>query len=191
MSTLWRTPPELFNRLNERFKFKVDAAASKLDHLLPTWYGPGSEIAENALELKKWHSLVWCNPPYGSALQPFLDKFIEQGGLGVSIVALIPAYTGEHWFTDKVRPYADLIFLKGRVPFNNPCEHCEGTGKCEEIVESASGPTCCFNNICEVCSGTTIDPKPSQPRFGSALALYGPGYRGRVEFWDWKRNILG
>lgn len=197
-STLWRTPKELFDPLNEKFHFTADAAANEVDHLLPTWYGPGSPIAEDALELAKWHDNVWCNPPYGSALQPFLDKFIEQAKLGNRITALLPAYTGEHWFTDKVRPFADLIFLKGRVPFDNPCEHCNGTGVCSEpplegMVESGEivARYCCENNVCEVCGGSTTDPKPSQPRFGSVLAFYGPGYRGRVDFYDWKRQTLG
>lgn len=197
MSTVWRTPKRLFEALDLQFVYQVDAAASGLDHLLPIWYGPGSKIATNALEVAQWHSPAWCNPPYGKDLQPFLDKFIEQAKLGVKITALLPAYTGEHWFNDKVRPYADLLFLRGRVPFDNPCEHCAGTGTCSEPPlegEVLSGKIvaryCCEGNICEVCGGTGISPAPSQPRFGSVLAFYGPEYRGRVDWWDW-RQVLG
>lgn len=120
--TAWQTPAALFDRLSEAVGgFAVDAAANEENHLVDTWYGPGSPVAEDALSVPEWLNPAWCNPPYGKGLQSWILKFVEQGNLGVSVVALLPAYVEDRWWYEGVvKPGADVLFLVGRVPFERP-----------------------------------------------------------------------
>lgn len=173
--TGWRTPKELFRQLNYASGgFAVDAAADNQNHLTDLWYGSGG-IAEDALAVDKWLSPAWCNPPYGKELQPFLDKILQQHEQGGTIVALLPAYTERQWWFDKVVPYADILFLVGRVAFYRPCLTCLGTG-----VEEGSD--------CGQCSASGIDPKRSQPRDASAICIYAPDSNGKVGWLDWMKE---
>ena len=157
--TSWRTPRVLFDRLDSALGgFSVDAAADETNHLVSSWYGPGSVLGEDALAVDEWLNPAWCNPPYGKGLGRWLDKFLEQGARGVGIVSLLPAYVERKWWHEKVvRPGADIIFLVGRVQFDRLAD--DGT----------------------VVPGT-------QPRDPSALVIYGPSANGRVGWLDWKRE---
>lgn len=116
----WQTPPELFNKLNQTVGFKVDAAANASNHLVPAWYGPGSELGEDALAIERWLSPAYCNPPYGRGIERWLDHFITQERLGNTVVALLPARVETQWWYEKVVPFSDIVFLVGRVPFIRP-----------------------------------------------------------------------
>jgi phage N-6-adenine-methyltransferase len=103
--------------------FQVDAAADQDNHLCPAWYGPGSDLGVDALQVVRWLSPAWCNPPYlkGAAWTQWLEKFLEQRDLGATIVTLLPAKTGTDWWYDYiVKERADVLFLHGRVPFELP-----------------------------------------------------------------------
>ena len=117
--TAWETPRELFDHLNSAVGgFAVDAAADQANRLVSDWYGPGSPLGEDALEVEEWLSPAWCNPPYGRGLTKWLEKFNQQGQLGVHVVALLPAYVERVWWkTRVVDTGADIIFLTGRVSF--------------------------------------------------------------------------
>ena len=116
--TNWQTPKILFKQIDHAVgNFAVDAAASAANTLCPVWYGPGGE-AEDALEVEKWLSPAWCNPPYGKGLERWLDAFNKQVQLGGAVVALLPAYVERIWWLEKVvNPGADIIFLTRRVQF--------------------------------------------------------------------------
>lgn len=116
----WQTPRGLFDRLDAACGFKVDAAANEANHLLDNYYGPGSPLGEDALAVLKWLSPAFCNPPYGEGMERWLEKFIEQAKLGVTTVAVLPARISTRWWYSKVVPFADIIFLVGRVPFIDP-----------------------------------------------------------------------
>lgn len=157
--TAWRTPAALWQPLDQAVGgFAVDAAADASNHIVPDWYGPGSTIGEDALSLPEWMNPAWCNPPYGRGLEKWLDKFIEQGRMGVNVVALLPAYVDRLWWHEKVvKVGADIIFLVGRVPF-------------ERVDEEGN-----------VVTG-------SQPRDPSALVIYGPTASGRTGWLDWRKK---
>lgn len=116
----WQTPRGLFDRLDAACGFKVDAAANEANHLLDAYYGPGSQLGEDALAVPKWLSPAFCNPPYGEGMEKWLEKFIEQAKLGVTTVAVLPARISTRWWYEKVVPFADIIFLVGRIPFIDP-----------------------------------------------------------------------
>lgn len=170
--TGWRTPKRLFNKLDRSIGgFAVDAAADSTNHLVPAWYGEGG-VYPDALLVERWLSPAWCNPPYGKGLQSYLDKILEQLEMGCTIMALLPAYTERKWWFEKVVPYADILFLVGRVPFERPCAGCGGTGRAEE-------------SECGSCNATGVDNKKSQPRDPSAICIFTPGATGRVGWLEW------
>ena len=109
----WQTPPSIFDPLNERFNFTVDAAASETNALLPRYWS----IFDNAL-LKDWDGeRVWCNPPYGRDQIPFIRKAFER--IADVSCLLIPSRTDTKvWHDCILHGNADeVIFLKGRVKF--------------------------------------------------------------------------
>ena len=118
----WQTPVRLYDFLNNIYHFQVDAAANADNRLCQVWYGPESPAinGEDALSVPTWLSPAWCNPPYGKGIERWLEKFIQQRALGNTVVALLPARTETQWWAKGIVPYADIIFLTGRVPFVGP-----------------------------------------------------------------------
>lgn len=116
-----RTPRDLFDALNQEFKFHVDLAADAHNHLLPEWLGPGSRIAEDALAFDwslRWsRGRGWLNPPYSRGnLDRFLAKCAEQADRGFTVVTVTPYMPSEGWFA---RLYAatEIREIPHRVPF--------------------------------------------------------------------------
>lgn len=103
----WRTPPRLFQRLHEEFRFTVDAAASEENALLPRFWSN----AEN----EKWEGeRVWCNPPYNGQQGMFLSRARE----AEVAVVLLPARTDTKIFHTLIFPcVSELRFLRGRLKF--------------------------------------------------------------------------
>jgi phage N-6-adenine-methyltransferase len=131
------TPPELFDPLNERFGFTLDAAASEHNmkcerfysaassewscshcgshpHSRQTWCerGCGSDygrmsLASGGLELRWAPARVWCNPPY-SEIAPWIEKAHREFARGALVVMLLPANrTEQGWWQRGVEPYRD------------------------------------------------------------------------------------
>jgi phage N-6-adenine-methyltransferase len=124
--TSWQTPMGLYSYLDDIYHFKLDAAADRTSFKADVWYGPGSEHGEDAFVETQWPSPAWCNPPYGKGIERWLAKFVEQSrARSVMTVALLPARTESQWWKKGIVPYADIIFLSGRVPFVGP-EQAEG-----------------------------------------------------------------
>lgn len=121
--TDWQTPPEMFLALALAIGgFKVDAAADKSNSLCMAHYGPGSLLGNDALAIPEWLSPAWVNPPYvkGEQWRAWMAHMVKQGVEGRRVVALIPAATGTKWWREFVVPYADIMFLTGRVNFVLP-----------------------------------------------------------------------
>lgn len=190
--TGWRTPRGLFDLLDRSVRFAVDAAADEGNHLCEQWYGSGG-IQEDALLIPQWASPAWCNPPYGKGIEKWLEKFIEQGEMGVQVVALLPARVETRWWADLVVPHADIIFLTGRVPFERPCEVCKTTtATLKGNVLTKHGA---WDRImCAECCGkfedvSDIKTYHTQPDHASALVFYGGLGHGRVSWVDWRGKL--
>jgi site-specific DNA-methyltransferase (adenine-specific) len=57
---------------------------------------------------------VYCNPPYGPGIRPFLERARE----AAIAVFLLPAKTDTRWFHEIVLPHAkEIRFIKGRLKF--------------------------------------------------------------------------
>lgn len=63
---------------------------------------------------------MFCNPPYGPKIRPFLERGIEAD----VAVFLIPARTDTRWFHELVLPCAkEIRFVKGRLRFGGATEN--------------------------------------------------------------------
>lgn len=123
----WRTPQDLFRRLDAQYgPFTLDAAANATNHLCPRWYGPGSPTSEDALAVP-WVGRAYCNPPYSRGhIALFLAKAHEEVGR-CRTTLLLPVDTSTNWWHDLVyyrseRPYdgVRVEFLRRRVRFLLP-----------------------------------------------------------------------
>ena len=110
----WRTPPDLFERLNRTHRFDVDAAASRENALLPRYWDRDADAL-----MQDWTGLrIYCNPPYTAAVQ---DQFVRKAAERLAEVAvlLLPARTDTRRWHDWIFGVADDIeFLRGRLSFS-------------------------------------------------------------------------
>jgi site-specific DNA-methyltransferase (adenine-specific) len=115
----WRTPQDLFDRLDRQWgKFDLDAAADdqnslcdqfycqEADALAHDWYAEGARRA-------------FVNPPYGrGTVGKWVAKALEESRRGCRVVMLLPSRTDSAWFHDLVKPHAFHVEdLRGRVRF--------------------------------------------------------------------------
>jgi phage N-6-adenine-methyltransferase len=116
----WRTPPELFNVLDEEFEFDLDAAASEANKLCPVCI-----TAENDALTTEWlwnghrdaTSSVWCNPPY-TLIGPFVKRAYEQSQEHhITTVVLIPTYSDPKYWRDYICKSHEIRHLVGRLQF--------------------------------------------------------------------------
>ena len=100
----WPTPKALYDKLDSEFHFNFDPCPL------------GGAVDPPARLLNNWKGKrVFCNPPYGPGIRPFLECWQD----AELAVYLIPARTDTRWFHDICLPHASEIrFIKGRVHFD-------------------------------------------------------------------------
>lgn len=103
----WMTPPEVYNPLNEEFKFNFDPCPIN-------W----KEGDADGLSIE-WGTSTFCNPPY-SATGKWIKKASEESKKGKKVVMLINAVTDTIAFHEYIYNKAEIRFLKGRIKFINP-----------------------------------------------------------------------
>ena len=108
----WETPKEVYDQLNNEFKFNFDPC-------------PLYDKNNNALFIE-WQGRIYCNPPYDNkSIRLFLEKGLlelKKGNVEL-IVYLLPVKTSKSWFHDLVLDKAEIRFFKKRLTFggaNNP-----------------------------------------------------------------------
>lgn len=103
----YATPPDFYNKLNERFKFDFD----------PCPYNE-REIVTDGLKID-WGLTNFVNPPYSQKLkEAFVKKGIEEMKKGKTSVFLIPVSTSTKLFHKYIKPNAHSIeFVEGRIKF--------------------------------------------------------------------------
>lgn len=122
-----RTPRELFDAWNARYRFSLDAAASRENALCVVY----CSIETSGLAVSWSGHRVWCNPPY-SAIGAWVRKAHDEMRNGCeAVVMLLPANrTEQSWWQELVEPYRDQAsrdgvrlqsrFLPGRLRFGRP-----------------------------------------------------------------------
>lgn len=119
----WRTPPEVFQPLNEEFQFQLDAATSGLDNALcPRYITPTDDALGPApwvsyLEHPRWGASVFLNPPYGRGIGRWMRRALEESQSGLVVVTLTMACTDTKWWKDYAWRAAEVRFVSGRVRF--------------------------------------------------------------------------
>ena len=109
--TDWGTPIDLFTCLHDEFAFTIDAAASAENALLGRYW----TLSDNAI-VQDWSGeRVFCNPPYGREVTPFIVKAAERRA--AVAVLLVPARTDTKAWHEHIFPKAEIRFLKGRLTF--------------------------------------------------------------------------
>lgn len=115
-------PIEEFAKLDERFQFTLDAAASERNRKKERFFS-----VENCGLTASWAGeRVYCNPPY-SDVRPWLEKAWHETGAEL-IVMLLPANrTEQTWWQELVEPRRDrhgsplrTEFMRGRLRFLKP-----------------------------------------------------------------------
>jgi site-specific DNA-methyltransferase (adenine-specific) len=101
----WPTPKAVYDALDEEFGFTFDPCPL------------GGDEDGTASLFSDWKGQrVFCNPPYGPELRPFLERWHDAD----LAVYLIPARTDTRWFHEIVLPYASEIrFVRGRLKFGD------------------------------------------------------------------------
>ena len=111
----WETPPEIFNPLNDEFKFTLDPCAEHSTAKCENYF----TVEDNGLYQSWAGETVFCNPPYGNHLKKWIAKCcVEAQQPGTTVVMLIPSFTDTAYFHDIIQPYAkEIRFLRGRIKF--------------------------------------------------------------------------
>jgi phage N-6-adenine-methyltransferase len=118
-----RTPSLLFNKLNTRFHFILDAASTDANALCPLHYTKETNALVRPWVLRwpdtKKIGAVFCNPPYSlGQAKKFLDKGYQESLKGPIVAFLITCDVSPEYY-DTCFLAAEWIALKGRVEFNH------------------------------------------------------------------------
>jgi len=89
-SDLWETPQNLFNALNEKFNFEIDAACDFNNMKC----GRGFDENSNGL-IQDWHGRTFCNPPYSQKKEWIKKAIYEVENNGCPLVVMILPCTME------------------------------------------------------------------------------------------------
>lgn len=110
--TVWSTPQDFFNKLNEEFDFTIDVCALPENAKCERYLTP----EDDALK-QKWTGTCFCNPPYGREIGQWVEKASKSADEGATVVMLLPARTDTKWFHNYVYGKAEIRFVAGRLKF--------------------------------------------------------------------------
>ena len=108
----WTTPKNLFNKLNRRFLFDLDPAATDENHLCDKYFTKAMNGLDQSWEGRR----VFVNPPY-SRIKDWALKFCLEGIRADCIVALVPARTDTRWFQGIMNNADKIVYIRGRLKF--------------------------------------------------------------------------
>jgi len=104
----WATPKELYDMLDQEFKFTFDPCPYM--HDINKWDGLKIE----------WGERNYINPPYSRKLkEAFIHKAVQESEKGKLCVMLLPVSTSTKIFHEQILPNKkEIRFLRGRVKFS-------------------------------------------------------------------------
>jgi hypothetical protein len=101
----WRTPVELYKKLDEEFHFDFDPCPVN-----PTFDGLSIEWGQNN----------FTNPPYGRGIYKWFEKGYTEWKKGKTVVFLIfVQQSSTIAFHKWIYPFAEVRLLKGRLRFDD------------------------------------------------------------------------
>ena len=114
----WKTPTDLYNKINNEFNFTFDLAADSTNAKCIKYF----TFEDNALN-QTWNGTCWLNPPYGRfdfKLEHWVKKaFYETEKDSCVVVMLIPARTNTKWWHNFCMKSAEIKFICGRPKFSD------------------------------------------------------------------------
>lgn len=114
-SNEWETPQELFDELNEKYRFTLDPAASPENAKCGKYF----TLEDDGLAQDWQGETVFCNPPYGRQLGKWIEKCATEAQKpDTKVVMLIPARTDTAAFHDHILGKAKIQFVRGRIKFS-------------------------------------------------------------------------
>ena len=115
-STVWETPQDFYERLNNVFQFDLDPCATSETAKCEKYF---TEY-ENGL-LQDWSGRsVFVNPPYGRGVVNWVKKAYEEGlKPHTTVVCLLPSRTDTKWWHNYCMKADEIYFVKGRLKFGN------------------------------------------------------------------------
>ncbi|MGL4518057.1 MAG: phage N-6-adenine-methyltransferase [Shewanella sp.] len=114
----WRTPPQVFNTLNEEFDFIADMACSDENKLCNI----GFTEKDDSLSLDWAHAVasknkftsnrdyVWLNCPYSDPM-PWVKKAAETQRNGLGVVMLLNSDTSVGWFAEAYKSFSEIRYV--------------------------------------------------------------------------------
>lgn len=117
---MWVTPQDLFDTLNEEFRFDLDVAALPENAKCARFFTP----KEDGLS-QKWEGSCWMNPPYGRTVGKWIEKAKQSAEEnGATVVCLLPVRSDTVWWHDHIESNigtgnVEARFLQGRLKFGN------------------------------------------------------------------------
>lgn len=115
----WETPQDLFEELDARYHFTLDAAASDANAKCDRYY----TSADDGLAQDWAGETVFLNPPYGRELPRWVAKAAGEAlKPGTLVVLLVPARTDTRWFHQYLYRRAQITFIRGRLHFETAGE---------------------------------------------------------------------
>jgi len=101
-----RTPPELWEQLNDEFHFTLDTCSSEANHLCDKYYTKET----NGLKQDWTGEVAYCHPMYDIYIPKWVEKCATEK---CTSVLLIPASTHTRYFHDLIwnKPNVEIRFL--------------------------------------------------------------------------------
>lgn len=123
----WSTPQAFYDKLDNKYKFVFDLAASKENCKTEDGFTKEENALDQNWALITYESIeqgmsgwLWCNPPY-SMCKEFVDKAYDEMLMGAKIIMLIPSRTDTRYFHDFIykKEGVSFQFVKGRLKFGD------------------------------------------------------------------------
>ncbi len=113
--TDWETPKDFYEKLNAEFHFTLDPASTDENAKCEKHYTE----EQDGLAQDWTGETIYCNPPYGKAMDKWVKKCCEHAKSGGgTAVMLLPARTDTKLFHNVILPNAtEIRFVKGRIKF--------------------------------------------------------------------------
>jgi len=117
----WTTPLDVFNAFNARFKFELDACASKANTLCESCFTE----EDDSLQQDWGTQAVWVNPPFAKA-KKFVEKAVEEVKKGALVTMVIPANMNSCYWHDYIlgRPEVEIHFPRRGLKFGGASRVC-------------------------------------------------------------------
>ena len=128
MNNEWCTPDDLYQKLNEEFKFEFDCCANETNAKCPNWSNWIQEFVPT-VEVNEYQS-YWMNPPYSrDKIYSCMSSAVVLSEFEKTVVCLVRFDPSAKWFQDLVDGIAkEVRMLDRRVKFigapsayNFPC----------------------------------------------------------------------